>query len=227
MASHQHPDRTREKARTLHVRAAGRAQLTLARIVEVGIAIADEGGVPAVSMARLADRLGHATMALYRHVDGKEQLLRLMQDAVWETPPPRDGHDWKARAREWAMHQVALLSAHPWLLDLPIPPADMPGQLALVEAGLAALAETALPMRERLVVLMLLSGTARSLVAAARDLSGADAARATLEVASEEGFERVQEAAREGAFDGSYSDVVAFSISTVLDGVEVRLSNRA
>ena len=50
------------------------------RIVASAIQIADREGLPALSMARLAERLGCAPMSLYRHVASKDELLTLMRD---------------------------------------------------------------------------------------------------------------------------------------------------
>ena len=59
-----------------------RTNLSLERIVSAAIAIADTEGLSALSMARLADRLGSAPMSLYRHVASKEELYDFMIDAA-------------------------------------------------------------------------------------------------------------------------------------------------
>ena len=46
--------------------------LSLDRIIDAAIAIADADGLAALSMARLAERLGSAPMSLYRHVSNKD-----------------------------------------------------------------------------------------------------------------------------------------------------------
>jgi AcrR family transcriptional regulator len=73
-------------------------ELTRERVVCTAIAIADAEGLPALSMRRVADDLGIATMSLYRYVPGKEELVLLMADSTLgeerlpELPPP----DWRA-----------------------------------------------------------------------------------------------------------------------------------
>ena len=71
-----------------------RLGLSLERIVESGIELADGDGLAAVSMKRVAERLGFTTMSLYRHVTSKDELLLLMHDSVWRPP---DGLDVPAR----------------------------------------------------------------------------------------------------------------------------------
>ena len=56
--------------------------LTLADITRAAVELADAEGLAAVSMARVAERLGNSTMALYRHVKSKDELLLLMSDAA-------------------------------------------------------------------------------------------------------------------------------------------------
>src|SRR5579871_2501240 len=61
--------------------------LSLARIVDAAVGLADSEGLDAVSMGRVATSLGAAPMSLYRHVSAKEELLRLMVDAAWGDSP--------------------------------------------------------------------------------------------------------------------------------------------
>ncbi|GAA2795327.1 TetR/AcrR family transcriptional regulator C-terminal domain-containing protein [Crossiella cryophila] len=67
------------------------------RILRAAIAIADADGMAAVSMRRVATDLGTATMSLYRHVSGKEDLLLHMADRVIaeETLPARPPAHWR------------------------------------------------------------------------------------------------------------------------------------
>jgi len=61
--------------------------LSLAKIVDAAVAVADTEGLDAVSMGRVASALGAAPMSLYRHVSSKEELRRLMVDAAWGDSP--------------------------------------------------------------------------------------------------------------------------------------------
>ncbi|WP_241564336.1 TetR/AcrR family transcriptional regulator C-terminal domain-containing protein [Nonomuraea polychroma] len=62
--------------------------LTRQRVVRAAIKIADAEGLAAVSMRRIAAELGASAMSLYRHVDGKDELIHLMADAVYGDDPP-------------------------------------------------------------------------------------------------------------------------------------------
>ena len=68
-------------------------------------------------MRRVAAELSVATMSLYRHVHGKEDLLRLMTDAVFaryplpSTPPA----GWRARLELVARLQWHICRTHPWV----------------------------------------------------------------------------------------------------------------
>src|SRR5260221_11418811 len=61
--------------------------LSLDRIVASAIEIADAEGLSALSMARIAKRLGSGTMSLYRHVANKDELQVFMMDAAPGPPP--------------------------------------------------------------------------------------------------------------------------------------------
>ncbi|GFJ93720.1 TetR/AcrR family transcriptional regulator [Phytohabitans rumicis] len=72
--------------------------LTLDRIVDAAIALADREGIDALSMRRVAAELGAGTMSLYRHVPGKAELLALMLDKV--SDPGRRPPAWQVPAGE-------------------------------------------------------------------------------------------------------------------------------
>lgn len=108
-----HPARTprRNGARV------GESGLTRDRVVQVAIAIADAQGAAALSMRAIAAGLGVSTMALYRHVPGKDELVVLMADAVFgEVELPAGASDgWRGRMEAAARLQWALYRRHPWL----------------------------------------------------------------------------------------------------------------
>ena len=98
----------------------GTGALNLDEIVRASIAIADEGGLDALSMRRVAERLGRGVMSLYRHVEDKERLVALASDAVFaEEPFPRHPSSaWKVRLRESAWRQWRCYLRHPWIASV-------------------------------------------------------------------------------------------------------------
>ncbi|SEC54092.1 transcriptional regulator, TetR family [Streptomyces sp. 2224.1] len=110
-------------------------------IVRAGIKVADAEGLRALSMRRVAAEFGVSSMALYRHVAGKDELVLLMADAAFldvELPEPApDG--WRARMEAGARLQWELYRRHPWLAQyLSITrPQPMPRAMALVEWTMA------------------------------------------------------------------------------------------
>ncbi|MFF6915478.1 TetR/AcrR family transcriptional regulator C-terminal domain-containing protein [Streptomyces sp. NPDC012466] len=95
--------------------------LTLDRIVEAAIQVADAEGLEGLSMRRVAAELGTGTMSLYRYVPGKGELLDLMLDRVQRpTENPADLGDggWRAALAALARATLALYRRHPWLLQV-------------------------------------------------------------------------------------------------------------
>jgi DNA-binding transcriptional regulator YhcF (GntR family) len=92
-------------------------ELTRERIVRAAIEIADAEGLAAVSMRRTATELGTATMSLYRHVQGKDELVVLMVDTALteERFPAEPPEGWRARLELSSRLQWRLYRAHPWL----------------------------------------------------------------------------------------------------------------
>ncbi|GAA0924651.1 TetR/AcrR family transcriptional regulator [Nonomuraea longicatena] len=84
----------------------GKRRLSLDGIVRAAIALADEEGLRAASMRRVAERLGFTTMSLYRHVPGKAELVDLMRDHVFAEAlrPPKPAGAGDARNTGSAGH---------------------------------------------------------------------------------------------------------------------------
>ncbi|MER6321383.1 TetR/AcrR family transcriptional regulator [Streptomyces coelicoflavus] len=98
-----------------------RPGLTLERIVEVAVEVADRDGLGAVSMRRVATELGTGTMSLYRYVPGKGELLDLMLDRVQrpsENPADLGDGGWRPALHALAHAALALHRRHTWLLEV-------------------------------------------------------------------------------------------------------------
>ncbi len=96
-----------------------RTPLSKARVLRAAIAFADEHGVDALSMRKLAAELGFGVMSLYNHVAGKDEMLTEMVDLLAEqiTTPPSSA-DWKSALRASAVSAHELLAMHPWAAGL-------------------------------------------------------------------------------------------------------------
>ncbi|MFE1173634.1 GntR family transcriptional regulator [Streptomyces sp. NPDC058773] len=111
------------------------------RVVRAGLTIADAEGLRALSMRRVAAEFGVSSMALYRHVANKDELVVLMADAAFcdvTLPDPAPEH-WRARMEAGARLQWELYQRHPWLahyLSL-TRPQPMPRAMALIEWTMA------------------------------------------------------------------------------------------
>ncbi|WP_405217014.1 TetR/AcrR family transcriptional regulator [Agrococcus sp. Ld7] len=200
-------------------------ELSTERIVEAAIELADADGLDAVSMGKLAARLGVAPMSLYRYVTGKDDLLLLMFDSASEVTVPGAGSTWRERLREWAMFVRTSYDAHPWLADLP--PSSTPttpNRLAIIEAGLAALEDVPAPDRMKLPTLRLLLGYIALYSKASSDAAVDDEVRRALpELVTDERFPLLAPAVRAGIFETTEEDDASgfgFGLSRLFDGIE-------
>ncbi|MGY1624137.1 TetR/AcrR family transcriptional regulator [Geodermatophilus sp. SYSU D00965] len=92
-----------------------REPLNRDRVLHAAVALADEVGLAAVSMRRLAQQLGVVPMALYKHVADKEELLDGMVDVVLgEIAPPDPALDWKGAVRQRVLAARRTVLRHPW-----------------------------------------------------------------------------------------------------------------
>lgn len=94
--------------------AGARPRLNRGKVVQAAVALADAGGLEALSMRELAQQLEVVPMALYKHVAGKDELLGLMIDLVFGEVQGDDRGDWRDRLRARYGAMRAALARHPW-----------------------------------------------------------------------------------------------------------------
>jgi AcrR family transcriptional regulator len=166
-----------------------RPGLSADAIVDAAVQIADAEGLDAVSMARVAAKLGFTTMSLYRYVASKDELLQLMWNASATGAEKLviEGDGWRSRLRAWAVIQRDMIDRHPWITQMPMaaPPAA-PNSLHFVERGLETMDETGLPDSDKLRVIGLLSSYTLSEARMAADAMRAARAAAGTESAGTE-----------------------------------------
>jgi AcrR family transcriptional regulator len=211
-------------------------ELSIERIVEAAVEIADAGGLSAVSMSSVATSLGFTPMSLYRYVSAKDDLVLLMGEQAIGLPSEsiREAEGWREGLRRWARGQVERYERHPWLLDIPIRGTPMtPNNMAWLDTGLAVLAETPLDYAEKLSVgLTVLAQTrweghiGRGYDEAAQDAGvSPDALDSTIvavltSLVTPEGFPDVSAALAAGALGPDDDDAFVFGLERVLDGIE-------
>jgi AcrR family transcriptional regulator len=150
-----------------------------ARIAAAAVALADAGGVGAVSMRKIAAALGTGPASLYRYVDSRDELLELMVDAVAGeldlTRPPSG--DWRADLVALAHQLRRTYHRHPWVLDLvPGRVGSGPRAIDQLEYGLAALAGLDVAGPVKLEAVAMLNGIVALVVRTELAIGGSTAA---------------------------------------------------
>ena len=87
------------------------------QIADVALKIADEEGLDAVSIRRIAREIGSGAMSLYHYFDSRDELLELMGDRVAAEMlvPGELPEDWREALTAIARHSLAAFTHHPWL----------------------------------------------------------------------------------------------------------------
>jgi AcrR family transcriptional regulator len=93
--------------------------LTRERVLQGALALADEIGIEAFTMRRLAAALGVKPMTIYHHVSSKEQILDGIVDMVFaEITLPPDDQPWATAMRVRCHSAREVLARHPWATPL-------------------------------------------------------------------------------------------------------------
>jgi AcrR family transcriptional regulator len=224
----------------------GKPDLNVDLIVRAAIELADGAGLAALSMRRVAERLGVGTMSLYTYVPGKAELLDVMLDTVYGeiAAPPADPTGWRAGLEHVARQNLALYQRHPWLLQVATSrPVLGPNAIAKYDNELRVIDGVGLTDVEMDSVLTLISGYVHG---AARGAAEAAAAAQHTGLTDEQWWyahapflERILDARRyptaarvgvaagehhQGAYDPGHA--FEFGLARVLDGVEVLVDAR-
>jgi len=94
--------------------------LSRERILTAAVAIADAGGIRAITMRRVAEELDCEAMSLYYYVDGKNALLAGLAETViaevvgaTATDPP-GVTDWRQLVAQRCLTARQVMQRHPW-----------------------------------------------------------------------------------------------------------------
>jgi AcrR family transcriptional regulator len=217
--------------------------LQIGDIGRAAVKLADEAGLGAVSMSKVAAELGFTTMSLYRYVDSKDDLYVVMVEEAFGAPEPVDPDaDWRARITQWAVMVRDAIHRHPWILQVPVfePPLS-PKQLLWMEEGLRAFEGTPLTSSDRLSSMVLVNIYVRGVTGLTANMfmDKADAAKLEADkvyaqrlmmLATPEQFPAIAATFEGGTSeDGSDLDNAEFDfgLTTVLDGIEALIARRA
>jgi AcrR family transcriptional regulator len=88
-------------------------------VLRAAVAIADAGGISALTIRSLAQELGVKPMSVYYHVANKDEILDGLVDIVFsEIKLPTIGGDWRSEMR-WRAHSARrVLRRHRWAIGL-------------------------------------------------------------------------------------------------------------
>lgn len=124
-----------------------RVPLSKELVLRTAITLADQDGIDALTMRKLAQELGVEAMSLYYYVANKDELLASMVDFVaTEIEVPSGAEDWKTAVRKSAISFHDTLARHRWATSLMTsgPPGVGPAQLRYSDSLLRRLRESGL-----------------------------------------------------------------------------------
>ncbi|WP_262008565.1 TetR/AcrR family transcriptional regulator C-terminal domain-containing protein [Streptomyces sp. FIT100] len=204
-------------------------------IVDAALALCDEQGAEALTVRKLAARLGVDSSALYRHVADKDELHLLLADRLFEevleTFAPSAG-DWRTTLRDLAVASRETALRHPAAAVVATyRTTRRPAEMRIVEHILTAFAEAGCDPGQSALLHRVYGDFTLA-------WSGMDAAFATLDPAAQAGDEaawtreyaaadpaRHPSIARSSAHMATMTGERVFraALEVLLDGLEVRI----
>ncbi len=213
--------------------------LTLEQIVQAGVELADQEGLDAVSMRKLAQKLGVGAMSLYRYVPSKTELLNLMLDAVSGPDPTRESafaRGWRAGLEAVGRGGRAQYLAHPWLLQVNwTQPVLGPNSMADMELIFDGLREMPLSDQHKMQVIVALdsyvTGAVRQEILSQRAAAESgmtdeefwSSQAPILQEIFDTGRFPVMAGLDDDTFTGTWEENFQFGLALFLDGVEQRI----
>lgn len=96
-----------------------RPRLSRERVLSAALAVADVGGLDALTIRTLAAELGAKPMSVYYHVANKDEILDGLVDLVFdEIDLPIPGREWRSELGRRAESARAVLRKHRWAIGL-------------------------------------------------------------------------------------------------------------
>jgi AcrR family transcriptional regulator len=205
--------------------------LSREQIVAAAIEVADEGGLDAVTMRLVGQRLNSTGMALYRHIANREALVEAMIDAVMGEfcyPEPRPPH-WRDALEVLARQDWRSYLAHPWMLAATAtsrPPMG-PNMLVSMEWALACFDGFELTIRERLYLFSVVTAHGQGLALTWTQDRRPGATQWWQEQLATVGSPRLKAIPAEfGDEEFDFDEEFEFGLQRVLDGLELYLNQR-
>jgi AcrR family transcriptional regulator len=128
--------------------------LSREQIVRAALDLADAEGIEAVSMRRIAAKLGSGATSLYWYLARKDDLYELMFDAcIGEIDLPEPGQDWRAALRGNALQTREMVRRHPWIPLIGIQPGLGPNTRRFGEHWAAAFLPLGVSMERMTAIL--------------------------------------------------------------------------
>jgi AcrR family transcriptional regulator len=217
--------------------------LSLKRIVDAAVRVAESEGLAAVSMSRVAAEVGASAMSLYRYVAAKDELLDLMVDAASGPPPPLEpGEGWREGLSRWAWALRAAYYRNTWAVHIPVRGLPVtPNQVSWFENGLQCMASTGLTQDERASAVLLASTYTRSEAMLGAEIGAAIRASGTspqewmsyygrllTTLTDPQRYPAISRLVADGVFDKADDPAVEFTfgLERILDGIEALVRAR-
>jgi AcrR family transcriptional regulator len=209
-----------------------RPRLSRERIAKAALELADQEGLAALSMQRVADALGVGTMTLYGYFRSKEELLDAVVDAAAAEPHKRLTRrgSWRQQLKATVNVAYGALTRHPALVQIRfMRPVLRPDALRFGERLIGILREAGFDGTEAAQAFRLLFTYTFGFAGLSPERSAEEARREAAVAAASlppEKFPNMTEVAAEWTRAMAGPEQFNYGLDRILDGLEAHLQRR-
>jgi AcrR family transcriptional regulator len=201
------------------------------QIARAALDLVDADGMEALTMQRLAERLGAGTMTLYGYFRSRDELLDAIVDAAVEgVDLPRSTGTWREQLRETVLAVGRALTEHPAVVEIRVRrPILRPDALQFAERVIGLLREAGFDAEEAASGFRAIFTYTFGFAALSPERTSGDARHLATAVAASleaERFPNLVETRREWTEAMAGAAQFDYGLDRLLDGLEARLAHR-
>lgn len=210
-------------------------KLNTRKVVEGALELVSKEGLESLTIRRLSEQLGFTTMAVYRHISSREELLILMVDMGLGPPPDsiQKAPGWQQALRNWGVELFTCYQSYPWLLDIPVNgPPTTPNNILWLECVLQIMEVCKISLQQKLDAALLIDAHVRNianltrrdkLASTSKNITATSYSSWLRPLLDRKTFPHFSQVLEEGALEDESGPDLFFGLDLIINGLEANV----